>query len=235
MASILIDKWTGLVMVQFHLDESYLHSLHHVQYFNGLLFCVDATVDDLIDVIEGNRKYMKCIYVYNKIDVIGIDDVDHLARQPNSVVISCNLKLNFDRLLAKMWEEMGLVRVYTKPQGQQPDFSDPVVLSAVRPSKLPHKPDRVVIAVSSRQGIAVSSCRGEAVPRSGLVRDLGRCTQLLRTPAVRIYGEADYADYAADISAADMETDSIFFAASDMETDSIFSAVFTLPCKLCRG
>jgi ribosome-interacting GTPase 1 len=49
-------------------------------------------VDDLIDVIEGNRKYMKCIYVYNKIDVIGIDDVDKLARQPNSVVISCNLK-----------------------------------------------------------------------------------------------------------------------------------------------
>ena len=30
-----------------------------------------------------------------------------------------------------MWEEMGLVRVYTKPQGQQPDFADPVVLSAV--------------------------------------------------------------------------------------------------------
>ena len=40
-------------------------------------------------------------------------------------------QLNLDRLLAKMWEEMGLVRVYTKPQGQQPDFSDPVVLSAV--------------------------------------------------------------------------------------------------------
>ena len=40
-------------------------------------------------------------------------------------------QLNFDRLLAKTWEEMGLVRVYTKPQGQQPDFSDPVVLSAV--------------------------------------------------------------------------------------------------------
>lgn len=57
-----------------------------------MLFREDATVDDLIDVIEGNRKYMKCVYVYNKIDVIGIDDVDRLARQPNSVVISCNLK-----------------------------------------------------------------------------------------------------------------------------------------------
>uniref|UniRef100_A0A2P2LP28 Uncharacterized protein MANES_04G143600 n=1 Tax=Rhizophora mucronata TaxID=61149 RepID=A0A2P2LP28_RHIMU len=75
---------------------------------------------------------MKCVYVYNKIDVIGIDDVDKLAHQPNSVVISCNMKLNLDRLLAKMWEEMGLVRVYTKPQGQQPDFTDPAVFSAGR-------------------------------------------------------------------------------------------------------
>nr|AFK36969.1 unknown [Medicago truncatula] len=75
---------------------------------------------------------MKCVYVYNKIDVVGIDDVDRLSRQPNSIVISCNLKLNLDRLLARMWDEMGLVRVYTKPQGQQPDFGDPVVLSADR-------------------------------------------------------------------------------------------------------
>lgn len=50
-------------------------------------------MDDLIDVIEGNRKYIKCVYVYNKIDVVGIDDVDRLARQPNSIVISCNLKV----------------------------------------------------------------------------------------------------------------------------------------------
>jgi hypothetical protein len=34
-------------------------------------------------------------YVYNKIDVVGIDDVDNLARQPNSLVISCNLKVCF--------------------------------------------------------------------------------------------------------------------------------------------
>lgn len=75
-----------------------------------LLFREDATVDDLIDVIEGNRKYMKCIYVYNKIDVIGIDDVDKLARQPNSVVISCNLKVGFMLLIYALsfeWFECG--------------------------------------------------------------------------------------------------------------------------------
>ncbi|KAK3003398.1 hypothetical protein RJ639_019393 [Escallonia herrerae] len=36
-----------------------------------ILFREDATVDDLIDVIEGNRKYMKCIYVYNNLDIDG--------------------------------------------------------------------------------------------------------------------------------------------------------------------
>lgn len=73
-----------------------------------MLFREDATVDDLIDVIEGNRKYMKCIYVYNKIDVIGIDDVDKLARQPNSVVISCNLKVSSTIHFAKCeWRVVG--------------------------------------------------------------------------------------------------------------------------------
>ena len=32
-----------------------------------ILFKEDITVDDLIDIIEGNRKYVKCLYVYNKV------------------------------------------------------------------------------------------------------------------------------------------------------------------------
>lgn len=56
-------------------------------------------MDDLIDVIEGNRKYIKCLYVYNKIDVMGIDDVDRLTRQPHSVVISANLNVRTGQVL----------------------------------------------------------------------------------------------------------------------------------------
>jgi hypothetical protein len=32
-----------------------------------LLFKEDIGVDDLIDLIEGNRRYVKCLYVYNKV------------------------------------------------------------------------------------------------------------------------------------------------------------------------
>ena len=44
------------------------------------------------------------------------------------VPISANHGWNFDELLEKMWEYLDLVRVYTKPRGVQPDFTDPVVL-----------------------------------------------------------------------------------------------------------
>lgn len=52
-----------------------------------MLFREDCTPDDLIDVILGNRVYLPCIYVYNKIDQISIQEVDRIARQPNSVVV----------------------------------------------------------------------------------------------------------------------------------------------------
>ncbi|KAG7398500.1 Developmentally-regulated GTP-binding protein 2 [Phytophthora boehmeriae] len=111
--------------------------LHEYKLHNcEVLFREDCTTDDLIDVIEGNRKYVKCLYVYNKIDVVSIEDVDRLARLPNSTVIACahgdRPALNFDTLLAKMWDYMGLTRVYTKRRGEAPQFEEPVVLGSER-------------------------------------------------------------------------------------------------------
>ena len=79
-----------------------------------ILFKDDSTVDDLIDVIEGNRRYIRCLYVYNKIDVCSIEEIDEIARRPNSIPASAGLNMNMDGLLAAIWEQMGLVRVYTK-------------------------------------------------------------------------------------------------------------------------
>jgi len=59
-------------MVKSVLQEYKMHNAH--VNFRG-----DHNVDELIDVIEGNRKYVKCLYVYNKIDTISIEDVDALT------------------------------------------------------------------------------------------------------------------------------------------------------------
>ena len=88
----------------------------------------DYDIDDLIDTLEGNRRYIRGLFVYNKIDTICMEDVNLLAKQRDSIVLSCSLKLGTDFFLEKLWEYLGLVRIYTKKKGQAPDFEGPVVL-----------------------------------------------------------------------------------------------------------
>ncbi|XP_068689932.1 developmentally-regulated GTP-binding protein 1-like isoform X1 [Montipora capricornis] len=88
----------------------------------------DATADDLIDVIEGNRVYIPCIYILNKIDQISIEELDLIYKIPHAVPLSAHHKWNFDDLLEKTWEYLNLIRIYTKPKGQLPDYEAPVVL-----------------------------------------------------------------------------------------------------------
>ncbi|KAJ3919002.1 developmentally regulated GTP-binding protein [Lentinula edodes] len=88
----------------------------------------DITTDEFIDVLIGNRKYVPCIYVYNKIDSISLEQVDKIARTPQSLVISCEMGLNLDYLVSRIWEELAMVKVYTKKRGAHPDLDDPVCL-----------------------------------------------------------------------------------------------------------
>ncbi|KAG8834626.1 Developmentally-regulated GTP-binding protein 2 [Serendipita sp. 400] len=88
----------------------------------------DITVDELIDVLIGTRKYVPCLYVFNKIDAISLEQVDKLARQDHSMVISCEVGLNLDQLVEKIWDSIGLVKVYTKKRGQHPDLKDPICM-----------------------------------------------------------------------------------------------------------
>lgn len=114
-------------------EKTVYNILHDSKIHNAdILFREDATTDQFIDILLGNRKYVKCLYIYNKVDMITIEDMDKLARQPNSLVCSVREELNLDYLLTRMWEEMGLVRVYTKKRGQAPDFTEPLVLSKFR-------------------------------------------------------------------------------------------------------
>merc|ERR1711973_971250 len=97
-----------------------------------IVFRCDATADEFIDVVEGNRTYVPCIYLLNKIDQISIEELDIITKIPHCVPISAHHKWNYDALLEKMWEYLALVRIYTKPKGQLPDYSSPVVLNSSR-------------------------------------------------------------------------------------------------------
>lgn len=88
----------------------------------------DITVDQFIDVIEGNRAYMPVLYVFNKIDSVTIEELDSLDQMPNYVPISSQNEWNLEELMEEIWHRCNMLRIYTKPKGQTPDYDEPVIL-----------------------------------------------------------------------------------------------------------
>ena len=70
-----------------------------------------ATIDQLIDVLEGNRVYVPMIKVLNKVDGISIEELDLLYKIPDSVPISSKEWLNIDELMEVMWDKLDLIRM----------------------------------------------------------------------------------------------------------------------------
>ncbi len=125
---ITISKGHGLTMK--NMSEDTIRSiLHEYRISNAeVILKSESSLDELIDVIEGNRIYVPCIYVINKIDSISIEELDLLSRVPHYVPISAKDEWNFDELMQKIWEYLDLIRIYTKPKGQIPDYESPVII-----------------------------------------------------------------------------------------------------------
>jgi ribosome-interacting GTPase 1 len=61
--------------------------------------------------------------VYNKVDAIGLDHMDMLAREDHTVIMSCELDLGVREVVDRCWEELKLIRVYTKRQVIRPPLA----------------------------------------------------------------------------------------------------------------
>ena len=115
-----------------YLDEKMIYNiLRDYKLLNCEVLVRDenCTVDDLIDVImKDHRKYIKCLYVYNKIDSVSVEFLDQLAREPNTVVMSCELDLGVQDVVHRCWKELNLIRIYTKRKGIEPNFEEALIV-----------------------------------------------------------------------------------------------------------
>eukprot|EP00457_Paulinella_chromatophora_P009077 gb/GEZN01009131.1/.p1 GENE.gb/GEZN01009131.1/~~gb/GEZN01009131.1/.p1 ORF type:complete len:398 (+),score=38.66 gb/GEZN01009131.1/:77-1195(+) len=113
-----------------HVDERAIISILKEYRVNSAEMTIrcDPTVDEIVDVVEGSRIYIPCLYVMNKMDAITMEELELLDQVPHYCMVSAAKGWNFDELLEKTWRYLNLVRVYTKPRGQIPDYDSPVVL-----------------------------------------------------------------------------------------------------------
>lgn len=99
----------------------------HIRYPN-------ATVEDLIDVLSTRTVYIPALFVLNKIDAISIQELELYSQVPHYVPLSAKDGWNMDELLEKVWDKCKMIRIYTKPKGQFPNFAEPVILHNLTPS-----------------------------------------------------------------------------------------------------
>ena len=86
----------------------------------------DITADQLIDVVRGNRMYIPALTVINKVDLADRGYVRTLPR--DAIKISADLGLNLEELRAAIYDTLGFINVYLKPQGDKADLEEPMIM-----------------------------------------------------------------------------------------------------------
>ena len=94
----------------------------------------NATQDELIDAMLGNRVYIPAIVAVNKVDL-----VDAKAREAmeedirrrfamDPAMISAATGYHMEELKEEIYESLGFMRVYLKPQAGEADLEEPLIV-----------------------------------------------------------------------------------------------------------
>jgi len=83
-----------------------------------------VSLDQLIDSMSKNRVYLPAVFVANKTDI-------HLCRERGFLKISALKKEGIEELKEKIWNELGLKRIFLKKPGKPPDMEEPLIVRGV--------------------------------------------------------------------------------------------------------
>ncbi|HEX7627331.1 MAG TPA: GTP-binding protein [Candidatus Methanoperedens sp.] len=95
----------------------------------NILIRENITIDQLIDAVLDNRKYLPGIVVINKIDL-----ADEYALRtckekfPDALLISADKKVHIEDLKDRLFEKLGFIRIFMKPQGKAADLEEAMII-----------------------------------------------------------------------------------------------------------
>lgn len=89
----------------------------------------DITDDQLIDVIEENKIYVKSITILNKIDTVLPQEAQRVAKQVNAdLKISAHSNRDINHIKQVIFDQLNLIRIYLKEPGKAPDMVEPLIV-----------------------------------------------------------------------------------------------------------
>ena len=101
-------------------------------FHNGsIVFRQDATADELIDVLAGNRVYILALFAVNKSELMDAKERNQLAAAllpDDAIFISARTGAGLDNLVERIGTSLKFIRIYVKPPGRPADREEPVIL-----------------------------------------------------------------------------------------------------------
>ncbi len=86
-------------------------------------------VDQFIDCIEDNKKYMPSITVFNKMDLVNKREISKLKKKYDvDLFVSATEKENAEELKEMIYISLDLVNIWLKEPGKDPDLDVPLVM-----------------------------------------------------------------------------------------------------------
>ena len=123
----------GTTVKQTKLDEASIKEIMQEFRLNNASIVLrdDIDADELIDVIEGNKKYVPSIVILNKIDLVDPQELERVKKivKPD-ICISAEMKINIDQLKELIFQRLGFMRVYCKEQGKKADMEEPMIMKS---------------------------------------------------------------------------------------------------------
>jgi ribosome-interacting GTPase 1 len=90
----------------------------------------EIDLDELIDVIMGNRVYIPSVVVINKVDLADGETIEKCrARFPDGLLISANEGKNIEAVKDLIYDSLHFIRIYLKPQGGAADLEEPLIIT----------------------------------------------------------------------------------------------------------
>jgi small GTP-binding protein len=94
-----------------------------------IIIRTDIDVDEFIDVLEGNKKYIPSITVVNKIDLATEKQVERVVKGLRAdLAISARDKVYIEQLRELIFEKLDLIRIYLKEPGKEADMKVPIII-----------------------------------------------------------------------------------------------------------
>ena len=91
----------------------------------------DIDIEQLLDVLAGNRVYINAMIAINKVDLANLVGMDSVyAKLPDfaKVPVSAATGYGIEELKETIYDTIEMVRIYLKPQGKEADMEEPLIV-----------------------------------------------------------------------------------------------------------